>query len=36
MGSLLRGLSLHTTAVERAGINNLNEGDRVEYELQPG
>ena len=27
---------VHITAVERAGISGLNEGQRVEYELQPG
>ena len=27
---------VHISAVERAGINSLNEGDRVEFELQPG
>ena len=27
---------VHITAVERAGISGLDEGQRVEYELQPG
>ena len=27
---------VHILAVERAGINSLNEGQRVEYEIQPG
>ena len=27
---------VHISAVERAGINGLNEGQKVEYELQPG
>lgn len=27
---------VHISAVERAGINNLNEGQRVEYELVAG
>ena len=27
---------VHISAVERAGINNLAEGQRVEYELVPG
>ncbi len=27
---------VHKSAVEQAGINSLNEGQRVEYELQPG
>ncbi len=27
---------VHITAVERAGISSLNEGQRVEYEVQPG
>jgi CspA family cold shock protein len=27
---------LHKSAVERAGISGLDEGQRVEYELQPG
>ncbi len=27
---------VHITAVERAGISGLNEGQRVEYEVQPG
>ncbi|MDP6705299.1 MAG: cold-shock protein [Alphaproteobacteria bacterium] len=27
---------VHISAVERAGLNGLNEGQRVEYELQPG
>ena len=27
---------VHISAVERAGINSLNEGQKVEYELQPG
>ncbi len=27
---------VHISAVERAGINSLSEGQRVEYELQPG
>lgn len=27
---------VHISAVERAGINNLNEGQRVKYDLVPG
>ena len=27
---------VHISAVERAGISALNEGQKVEYELQPG
>ncbi len=27
---------VHISAVERAGISSLNEGQRVEYELQQG
>ena len=27
---------VHISAVERAGINSLAEGQRVSYELQPG
>lgn len=27
---------VHISALERAGINNLAEGQRVEYELVPG
>ena len=27
---------IHITAVERAGLTNLNEGQKVEYELVPG
>ncbi len=27
---------VHISAVERAGIHALNEGQKVEYELQPG
>ncbi len=27
---------VHMSAVELAGISGLNEGQRVEYELQPG
>jgi CspA family cold shock protein len=27
---------VHISAVERAGLNGLNEGQRVEYELQRG
>ena len=27
---------VHISALERAGINGLDEGQRVEYELQPG
>jgi len=27
---------VHISAVERAGLYSLNEGQRVEYELQPG
>ena len=27
---------VHISAVERAGISSLGEGQRVEYELQPG
>ncbi len=27
---------VHISAVERAGIGALNEGQKVEYELQPG
>lgn len=27
---------VHISAVERAGLMGLNEGQRVEYELQPG
>ena len=27
---------VHISAVERAGISSLNEGQKVEYELQPG
>jgi CspA family cold shock protein len=27
---------VHISAVERAGIHSLSEGQRVEYELQPG
>ena len=27
---------VHISAVERAGIISLNEGQKVEYELQPG
>ncbi len=27
---------VHISAVERAGLSNLNEGQRVNYELQPG
>jgi len=27
---------VHISAVERAGLRTLNEGQKVEYELQPG
>ncbi len=27
---------VHISAVERAGLNDLKEGQRVQYELQPG
>ena len=27
---------VHISAVERAGLNDLREGQRVQYELQPG
>ncbi len=27
---------VHNSALERAGISSLSEGQRVEYELQPG
>jgi CspA family cold shock protein len=27
---------VHISAIERAGIISLNEGQKVEYELQPG
>ena len=27
---------VHISAVEQAGLNGLDEGQRVEYELQPG
>ncbi len=27
---------VHISAVERAGLNGLNEGQKVEYELVPG
>ena len=27
---------VHISAIERAGLPSLNEGQRVEYELQPG
>jgi CspA family cold shock protein len=27
---------VHISAVERAGLNTLNEGQKVEYELVPG
>ena len=27
---------VHISAVERAGLTSLSEGQRVEYELQPG
>jgi CspA family cold shock protein len=27
---------VHISAVERAGIHSLSEGQKVEYELQPG
>ena len=27
---------VHVSALERAGINGIDEGQRVEYELQPG
>lgn len=27
---------VHISAVERAGLHGLNEGQRVSYELQPG
>ena len=27
---------VHISALERAGIGTLNEGQKVEYELQPG
>lgn len=27
---------VHITAVQRAGLESLSEGQRVEYELQPG
>ncbi len=27
---------VHISAVERAGISSLSEGQKVEYELQPG
>ncbi len=27
---------VHISAVERAGLNGLSEGQRVEYELRPG
>ena len=27
---------VHISAVERAGLSGLNEGQRVSYELQPG
>ena len=27
---------VHISALERAGINGLDEGQRVEYEVQPG
>ena len=27
---------VHISAVERAGLTTLNEGQKIEYELQPG
>ena len=27
---------VHISALERAGINSLSEGQKIEYELQPG
>jgi CspA family cold shock protein len=27
---------VHISAVERAGLNSLNEGQKVSYDLQPG
>ncbi len=27
---------VHISAVEQAGLNSLNEGQKVEFELQPG
>jgi CspA family cold shock protein len=27
---------IHVTALERAGINSLNEGDKISYELESG
>jgi len=27
---------VHISAVEKAGLNSLNEGQKVSYELQPG
>ena len=27
---------IHVTALERAGINSLNEGDKIAYELESG
>lgn len=27
---------VHISAVEQAGLNTLNEGQKVQYELQPG
>jgi len=31
-----RDAFVHISAVERAGLSGLNEGQRVEYDLQPG
>ena len=31
-----RDAFVHISAVERAGLTDLTEGQRVEYELQPG
>ncbi|MEJ2121882.1 MAG: cold-shock protein [Alphaproteobacteria bacterium] len=31
-----RDAFVHISAVERAGIHSLNEGQKVQYELQPG
>ena len=31
-----RDVFVHISAVERAGISSLNEGQRVEFEIQPG
>ena len=31
-----RDVFVHITAVERAGLKSLNEGQKVSYELQPG